>query len=512
MFNVTCLKIFVATCFSLILTKVNDILFHFWHEINMTNHAYIRINIMQTIETEKIWDEVKAELVKELPETSYPWIFSLEPTGYSGGVFTVVTALSMAMTIIRKNHLQQIKDALKKVTGNVVDFEIIVDKDALNAIRKEKNKHMKGLKVTVAPPSQEPKTESKPMDNLAKMQSTGLNLKYKFDNFVVGENSKIAYSVAKMVAESPAEKYNPLFIYGGSGLGKTHLMQAIGHHAMFNLSRKKVKYIKTQNFVNQYINGLREKDKTASMINFRQKFKHVDILLIDDIQFIESKVKCMEELFNIFDNLQQLNKQIVITSDRLPKDIPTLPDRLRTRFEMGIVVDIQPPPYETRVNILKKWSDDLRLSIKDDVFDFIAQNFNNNVRELEGAFNKITAIAEIEKAEINLDFVKNVLKTETQAKKITINNIAQTVAEYYNLTVDNLKSPARSATISEARKYTIYLAREMTKMSYEEIANFLNKKHPTMLYSYEKMVEKADRDITVKETIRELKQAIKCNV
>ena len=133
MFNVTCLKIFVATCFSLILTKVNDILFHFWHEINMTNHAYIRINIMQTIETEKIWDEVKAELVKELPETSYPWIFSLEPTGYSGGVFTVVTALSMAMTIIRKNHLQQIKDALKKVTGNVVDFEIIVDKDALNA-------------------------------------------------------------------------------------------------------------------------------------------------------------------------------------------------------------------------------------------------------------------------------------------------------------------------------------------------------------------------------------------
>ena len=219
----------------------------------------------------------------------------------------------------------------------------------------------------------------------------------------------------------------------------------------------------------------------------------------------------MEELFYTFETLQQLNKQIVITSDRLPKDIPTLPDRLRTRFEMGIVVDIKPPSLETRINILKKWADDLRLDIKDDVFDFIAQNFNNNVRELEGAFNKVTAIADIENADITLDFVQNILKSETQSKRITINNIAQTVAEYYNLTVDNLKSPARSQNITEARRYTIYLAREMTKMSYEEIAKFLQKKHPTMLYSYEKMVEEADKKKEVKETIRELKQAIKCN-
>ena len=341
--------------------------------------------------------------------------------------------------------------------------------------------------------------------------SANLNLKYKFENFVIGENSKTAYAIAKLVAAHPAEKYNPLFIYGGSGLGKTHLMQAIGHYAMFNLSRTKVKYIKTQDYVNQYINNLRGKDKTDLMIKFRQKFRNVDILLIDDIQFIESKTKCMEELFYTFETLQQLNKQIVITSDRLPKDIPTLPDRLRTRFEMGIVVDIKPPSLETRINILKKWADDLRLDIKDDVFDFIAQNFNNNVRELEGAFNKVTAIADIENADITLDFVQNVLKSETQSKRITINNIAQTVAEYYNLTVDNLKSPARSQNITEARRYTIYLAREMTKMSYEEIAKFLQKKHPTMLYSYEKMVEEADKKKEVKETIRELKQAIKCN-
>ncbi|MCR5265523.1 MAG: chromosomal replication initiator protein DnaA [Cyanobacteria bacterium RUI128] len=469
---------------------------------------------MDMIEVENIWEKVRLGLLSRLPESSYAWINSFEPTGYTGGVFTVVTDLEMASTVIRQFHLKEVKDTFKDVTGNNVDFEIICDKDTVKALRKDRQKRGK-LRITVyndvfEDEKTDKKKEEKNMDHLAKMQSTGLNLKFKFENFVVGENSKIAYSVAKMVAEKPAEKYNPLFIYGGSGLGKTHLMQAIGHYAMFNLSRKKVKYIRTQDFVNQYINGLREKDKTASMINFRQKFKHVDILLIDDIQFIESKVKCMEELFYIFDQLQQLNKQIVITSDRLPKDIPTLPDRLRTRFEMGIVVDIQPPPYETRIEILKKWADDLRLSIKDDVFDYIAQNFTNNVRELEGAFNKVTAIAEIEGIEINLDFVQKILNAEVQTKKITIQTIAETVAEAYNVTVENLKSPARSQNISDARKYTIYLAREMTKLSYQEIADFLNKKHPTMLYSYEKVVEAADRNTEVKETIRELKQAVKC--
>lgn len=445
----------------------------------------------------------------QMSESDFTWINCLEPTGYAGGVFTVITDLPFAITVIRNKYLKQIQEIFKKVTGNDVDFEIILDKETVKAIKKERNKKRQ-IKISVR--DIQPEEPKKSMDHLAQMHSSAnLNLKYKFDNFVVGENSKTAYAIAKMVAEKPAEKYNPLFIYGGSGLGKTHLMQAIGHYAMFHLSRMKVKYIKTQDYVNQYINNLRGKDKTDLMIKFRQKFRNIDILLIDDIQFIESKTKCMEELFYTFETLQQLNKQIVLTSDRLPKDIPTLPDRLRTRFEMGIVVDIKPPSLETRFAILKKWGSDLRLDIDNDVYTYIAENFSNNVRELEGAFNKVTAIADIEKADITLEFVQNVLKSETQSKQITINNIAQTVAEFYNLTVDNLKSPARSQNISEARRYTIYLAREMTKMSYEDIAKFLKKKHPTMLYSYEKMVEEADRNKEVKETIRELKQAIKCN-
>ena len=464
---------------------------------------------MDTLETEKIWEEVKQELLKEVPESSYPWINSLEPTGYSGGIFTVVTSLSMAVNILRKSHLGQIKDIFKRLTGNSVDFNIVFDKEAALKIQKEKNKKIQKVRVSVRNVSDDRENS----DIIKQMYSNAnLNLKYKFENFVIGENSRTAYTIAKIVAQNPAKKYNPLFIYGGSGLGKTHLMQAIGHYTIFNLPKKKVKYIKTQDFVNQYINNLRGYDKTDLMIKFRQRFRNIDVLLIDDIQFIESKTKCMEELFYIFETLQQLDKQIVITSDRLPKDIPTLPDRLRTRFEMGIVVDIQPPSYETRFEILKMWSCALLNELPDDVCEFIATNFNNNVRELEGAFNKVTAIADIENTDITLDFVMNVLKSETQQRKITIKNIAQTVAEYFDITVDNLKSPARSQNISAARRYTIYLAREMTKMSYEEIAKFLNKKHPTMLYSYEKIVEEADRNTEVKEIIRELKQAIKCNI
>lgn len=469
---------------------------------------------MDTVEINNLWLNVKATLFAQIPESDFPWINALEPAGYTGGIFTVITEKNFAQTIVRTKYLQQIKDILKQITGNTVDFEIIVDSEAVKKIKKERQKRG-GVKLSVKDTQNDKPQKEIMEDNLTKMQSTNLNLKYKFENFVVGENSKTAYAIAKMVAENPAEKYNPLFIYGGSGLGKTHLMHAIGRHAVFHHSKKNVKYIKTQDIINQYMSNMKEdnnKTRTTLMSKFRQKYKTTDILLIDDIQFIESKKRFMDELFDIIDTLLQANKQVVLTSDRLPKDIPTIPDRLRTRFEMGIVVDIKPPPTETRIEILKQWSNDLRLNIPDEVFEFIAQNFTNNVRELEGVFNKVTAISEIEKADITLEFVRNVLKTDTQLKKITIEKIAETVAEFYNVTVDNLKSPARTTNISEARRYTIYLAREMTKMSYVEIAEFLNKKHPTMLYSYEKIVEEADRNVEVKETIRELKQAVKCSM
>lgn len=466
---------------------------------------------MNTVEIYEIWTKVKAYLFSKIQESDYPWINALEPTGYNGGVFTVITEKNFAVSVVKNKYYQQIKELLKTVTGHDVDFEIIVDEKAVAAIKKERNR--RGVKLSVGETKEKTdKIQDNTNDYLTKMQSTNLNLKYKFENFVIGENNKTAYAIAKIVAENPAKKYNPLFIYGGSGLGKTHLMQAIGRYAVFNHAKKRVKYIQTQDFVNQYINNLKENNRTELMSKFRQKYKNTDILLIDDIQFIEAKKKFMDELFYIFETLQQANKQIVLTSDRLPKDIPTIPDRLRTRFEMGIVVDILPPPIETRIQILKQWSDEQRLNIDNSVLEFIAKIYENNVRELEGAFNKVTAIADIEKVEITLDFAQHVLKADSRLKKIDINSIAKTVATFYNVTIEDMQSPARSQNISDARKYTIYLARELTNMTYEELAEFFNKKHTTMMYSYEKIVETSERDLKTKELIRELKQAVKLNL
>src|SRR5574344_201923 len=462
---------------------------------------------MDILEVKKIWSEVKEEIIKNVPATSHPWILPLEPVGYENGVFSVLTGQAFAIQIIRKNHYQQILDTFKNSGYNVTQFDIIFDEKLSNELKKQKEKEKKAIKKT-----EEKSLKETAFDGIAKMQSqSNLNLKYKFENFVVGENNKLAQAVAFSVAQKPAEKYNPLFIYGGSGLGKTHLMQAIGQYILFN-TKLKVRYIKTEDYVNELVDNLRKGgDTNDRMAKFRQKYRNVDVLLIDDIQFVESKNRTMEEIFHTFDALYNKNKQIVITSDKAPKDIPTLPERLRTRFEMGIVVDITPPDYETRVAILANLAEQNGLNIPFEVFDYIAKNFEHNVRELEGAFNKVSAFADIENTPISLEFTQKVLKCEVNIKNITITDIALTTSEYFDLTVDNLKSPARAAKISEARRIAIYLSREITKSSYEDIAKFFDKKHPTILYSYQKVKEDLLTDSKLKQTLRELKQAIKCN-
>ncbi len=314
------------------------------------------------------------------------------------------------------------------------------------------------------------------------------------------------------VAQNPAKKYNPLFIYGASGLGKTHLMQAVGHYVIFNKPKLKVKYIKTEEYFNELIKNLQTggNDKTNRMDKFRQKYRNVDVLLIDDIQFLESKTFTMEEIFHTFDSLHNNNKQIVITSDRLPKDIPTLPDRLRTRFEMGLIVDITPPDFETRVAILKNLAEMANIQAEFDVFEYIAKNFMNNVRELEGAFNKVSAYADIEKTDLTLAFAKKVLNCEAMRQEISISDIAKAVGEYYGVSIKDFLSSARNQRVSSARHIAVYLSREMTQKSFEAIAEFFQKKHTTMLYSYEKIRDdlkvnkELEQDISViRRTLRE---------
>lgn len=461
---------------------------------------------MEVSEVKHVWEDVKSELKKTLPEHVFDtWIKPLEAVGFDNNIFALLTVHQMAVEIIRKNHYAQIKSALEKVLGQSVEFSLNYDADLAEKYKKEKQKERLKIK------KDDDEKISKTLENLAQMQSfSNLNLKYRFDNFVVGENSRFAHAAAFAVAQNPAKKYNPLFIYGASGLGKTHLMQAIGHYIVFNKPKLKVRYIKTEEYVNELIKNLQHGgERNARMEKFRQKYRNIDVLLIDDIQFLESKTYTMEEIFHTFDTLHNNNKQIVITSDRLPKDIPTLPDRLRTRFEMGLVVDITPPDFETRVAILKNLAEQISMNIEFEVFEYIANNFVNNVRELEGAFNKVSAYADIEKVDVTLAYAKKVLNCEAMKKAITIDKVAKTAAEYYNVTLQDFKSSSRNQKVSSARHVAVYLAREITGKSFESIAEYFNKKHTTMLYSYEKIKEDLKTNKDLDRAISEIKNKLK---
>lgn len=457
---------------------------------------------MEISEIKKIWEDVKEELASTIPPSTYdPWVSPLEAIGFENNQFSVLTGQAFAITVLRKNHYQQILDAFKKVLGREVEFNMVFDEELSAKLKKQLNK---------AKQVAEKSAKEKTMDGLAQMQSfTNLNLKYRFDNFVVGENNRFAQAAAMTVAQHPSKKYNPLFIYGASGLGKTHLMQAIGHYIMFNNPKLKVKYIKTEDFTNELINNIRRGgDVNDRMSKFRQKFRNVDVLLLDDIQFIESKERTMEEVFHTFDSLHNNNKQIVITSDRPPKDIPTLPERLRSRFEWGLMVDIAPPDFETRVAILANLAEEIGMKISYDVLEYIAQGFCTNVRELEGAFNKVSAYSNIQNIELTLDIAKKVLNCSCRAKNIDIDCIVNKVCDHFDVSLKDLKSTARNQKIAHVRHIAIYLTRELTQLSFVNIANFFNKKHPTILFSYEKIKQEIKVDNALNTAIERLKKEI----
>ena len=470
---------------------------------------------MDISEAKKFWSEVKAELRTTIPDHAfYNWIDTMEAAGCEDNTFFLITVHALAVQIVRQNYFSQINEAFKKVLGKEVNFTITYDDELAHKYEQEKRKER--LRENKKPRSiiQEETSEAKAMDNLAQMQSfANLNLKFKFENFVVGENSRFAHALAYSVAQNPAKKYNPLFIYGGSGLGKTHLMQAIGHYIIFHKPNLKVRYVKTEEYVTDFINSInpmqKSKGKKSADAEFRDKYRNIDVLLMDDIQFLESKTQTMNAVFYTFDDLLNRNKQIVITSDRLPKDIPTLPDRLRTRFEMGIVTDITPPDFETRVAILQNLGNQISLNADFSVYEYIANNFVNNVRELEGAFNKVTAYASIEQTDVTLEFAKKVLNCEGMKKEISLDEIAKKTADFYGVTVSDFLSSARSQKISAARHIAVYLSREITEKSFESIAKFFNKKHTTMLYSYEKIRDDLKVNKELEKSVAEIKNSLK---
>ena len=459
---------------------------------------------MENIELKRFWEQVKEEIIASLPENAHPWIYPLEVSGYDKGVLTVVTGQMMGRDLLRKNHYSQMVEALQRVSGNDNSrLVIIYDENAAKTLKRETEKLQKK--------ASEKSLKEQAIENLSNMQSAAnLNLKYKFENFVQGENSKFAYSAAMAVAKNPAGKYNPLFIYGNSGLGKTHLMQAIGHYIIFNNPKLRVKYTKTEDYINDYISNSRKTNNTIeNMSKFNRKYTNIDVILIDDIQFIESKIKTMENLQYTFDSLYNKGKQIVITSDRVPKEIPTLTAALCSRFEMGLMIELMPPDVNTRFEIIKKLAIDNDIQFEEEALKYIARNFSNNVRELEGAFTKVCAYAEITEQELTLKLAQEVLKCDEKDEEVSFDKIARVTASYFDVDINDIKGTARGQKVSIARHISIYLCREITNQSFVNIAEFYNKKHTTIMFAHDKIKKEQSTNRDIANALREIRMALK---
>ena len=459
---------------------------------------------MENIELKRFWEQVKEEIIGSLPENAHPWVYPLEVSGYDKGVLTVVTGQMMGRDLLRKNHYSQMVEALKRVSGNDNSrLVIIYDENAAKILKRETEKLQKK--------ASEKSLKEQAIENLSNMQSAAnLNLKYKFENFVQGENSKFAYSAAMAVAKNPAGKYNPLFIYGNSGLGKTHLMQAIGHYIVFNNPKLRVKYTKTEDYINDYISNSRKTNNTIeNMSKFNRKYTNIDVILIDDIQFIESKIKTMENLQYTFDSLYNKGKQIVITSDRVPKEIPTLTAALCSRFEMGLMIELMPPDVNTRFEIIKKLAIDNDIQFEEEALKYIARNFSNNVRELEGAFTKVCAYAEITEQELTLKLAQEVLKCDEKDEEVSFDKIARVTASYFDVDINDIKGTARGQKVSIARHISIYLCREITNQSFVNIAEFYNKKHTTIMFAHDKIKKEQSTNRDIANALREIRMALK---
>jgi len=337
---------------------------------------------------------------------------------------------------------------------------------------------------------------------------TSLNRRYTFDTFVIGASNRFAHAAALAIAEAPARAYNPLFIWGESGLGKTHLLHAAGNYAQRLFPGMRVKYVSTEEFTNDFINSLRDDRRVA----FKRSYRDVDVLLVDDIQFIEGKEGIQEEFFHTFNTLHNANKQIVISSDRPPKQLATLEDRLRTRFEWGLITDVQPPELETRIAILRKKAQVERLAVPDDVLELIASSIERNIRELEGALIRVTAFASLNKAPIDKALAEIVLRdliADASTIQISAATIMAATAEYFDTTVEELRGPGKTRALAQSRQIAMYLCRELTDLSLPKIGQALGRDHTTVMYAQKKILSEMTERREIFDHVKELTTRIR---
>ncbi|MBD5158063.1 MAG: chromosomal replication initiator protein DnaA [Butyrivibrio sp.] len=433
------------------------------------------------------WDEI-LKLMKEdfdIADVSFKtWILPLKPYSEENDVVSIIVPEEQTgLKYIEKKYTTPFKVTISEVMNHEFDIKFISTGEIKKISRQSQNQ----------------------MDKVeTDYSSLGINPKLTFDTFVVGENNNFAHAASLAVAESPGEVYNPLFIYGGVGLGKTHLMQAIANFIMHNNPSLKVQYVTSEVFTNELIESIRT-EKNTSNKSFREKYRSVDVLLIDDIQFIIGKESTQDEFFHTFNTLREAKKQIIISSDRPPKNFETLEERLRSRFEWGVLADISPPNYETRMAILHKKEELESYNVDNEILDYIATNVKSNIRELEGSLNKLVAYSRLTHREINLKFAEEVLKdiiSPNAQREVTPDLIIQVVADHFGITTADISSQRRSNEIAYPRQIAMYLCRYMTDVPYETIGSYMGKRdHSTVKYGVDKISKELKSDTSLANTI-----------
>lgn len=416
------------------------------------------------------------------------WIKPLVPKEIKGNQFILYVEEPFYKKTVELRHLSLIRNVIHEITNKDYDVIILAKDDLENFNKKSSN--------SVADADQ---------NDL----KANLNPRYVFSSFVVGNSNRMAHAASLAVAEAPAKAYNPLFLYGNSGLGKTHLMHSIAHYILDQNPNTKVLYVTSETFTNELITSIQNNKNEE----FRNKYRNIDVLLIDDIQFISKKEGTQEEFFHTFNTLHSSNKQIIISSDKPPKEIKTLEDRLRSRFEWGLIADIQPPDFETRIAILRKKADSENLTVPDDVLSFIAKSIVSNIRELEGALTRIVAYAKLTNNSISIELAEHALKdifSEEAVIKITPHYIQEIVSNYYKITPEEIRGSKKPKSIAYPRQIAMYLSRKMLDISLPKIGEqFGGRDHTTVIHACSKIEKELENNTDLQKTIFELEKRIK---
>ena len=444
------------------------------------------------------WQKILLLLKEEhdISDISYhTWLEPLTPYSYENNTVTVIVPEQTFLKFVNKKYGLILKVTISEFIGQECEINFKV-KEQVEDVEDRGPQLIANPKMPVSPDA---------------IQSANLNPKYTFDTFVVGSNNNLAHAAALAVAESPGEIYNPLFIYGGVGLGKTHLMHAIAHFILKNDPKAKILYVTSETFTNELIDAIRNKNNITTT-EFREKYRNNDVLLIDDIQFIIGKESTQEEFFHTFNTLYESKKQIIISSDKPPKEIETLEERLRSRFEWGLTVDIQSPDYETRMAILRKKEEMEGYNIDNEVIKYIATNVKSNIRELEGALTKIVALSRLNKCDITLQLAEEALKdiiSPGSQREVTAELILQIVADHFGLTPLDITSQRRSKEIVYPRQITMYLCRSMMDIPLQSIGKVLGgRDHTTIIHGCEKIAADPKKEDSLKNIIEILKKNI----